>query len=699
MYLIVGEETMENSSVLEQQYPSDKQTESNSLASSVSQFEESSTDLAPPVPEKASWVQGLSLQHTKEVTLPPLPPRANPPKSHTTNSTPPLHLQPLPQAQPLQSSTTSAKTQWLSKDQTVARVTTLKGLLDTPDDLPVVFRFVDGYYGQTTRFSINNGDCYQANFVKHTRVLNIEDHVRRYKVPLTSTAKFGLIMNNLKVHVSPMTIPNILAIKELPHVVCAINDIVDKKGNVIVNEKDLLIIRKRKQKVLRCHNLTSRSDVILKKSFVGTFTLDPDATKMYPLDIINHLPENIFPCRAKRYFDQSRADIGQNDIVTIKSHNIDVCLVATEIPACTEEVNNNTVHLPVDGELGKLCVEVLSTDNEEQLYEDAYKLLQTFDPTVGITYADMDTDAAFDIQTTFLREIRTDQLSTGIELQTSIKVSSKQKQNISESKHDDSDKHALVVLCPNDPFITRTLPSKDKKTNPSTVTPLASAANVIQDTTLPPITESSDTDSDDYTFIPDYIALPKALHKEASRPVAKPRKHSTHKSSCTTTSFTHKQLSGSAAEVDSDQHYDTIPDVIQKKSFQIPVTKPQHHSGLRSQMISQATTTPHLTTGTQHKPPLPTVPAYLHHHPHQTIESRYTTSPQLKTLCQPPRPKPRTKSLTSEQLQKIRKENITFLKEMNDTEVIYCVIEILICIKILCMILYNRFYSCWMVYI
>ena len=523
----------------------------------------------------------------------------------------------------------------------------LKDLAETPENLPVLFRFVDGYYGQTSRFSVCPGDSFQANFVKRARVLNLKDHVgRKFTVPLTSTSKFGLILKEIKA----MTIPNMLTMKELPPIVSAVQDITNKKGIVVVSEEDLIVIKERKHKVLHCYNLTSGLDVALKKSFSGTFTNEPEATRMYPLDIVNHLPENTFPCRANLYLEHRGTDAGKKS-VTIQGHSIAVSLVATDLQTTEEE--SKLVHFPVEGKLEKLRVETLVIEDEQHLYEDVHELLKEFNPAAGITYTDMETDAAFDIQARFLRELRPDKRNDGMELLTNKavykRVSSEKKQNSSEPNIDNS----------------KTLqkqPSMDSKS--SAAEAITKDPSVELALTMEPKLPAAEAQ---YAVIP--------VSTKPPRPVAKPRTYYPHKPwppSKTQVTVKPPEHLGSAAavEADSDGVYSTIPDaVLNPKPHPIP--RKTTSLSTREPHTSQETASPQQKP----RPPLPPrpAPAYdgytsLHPHPHCPSDSKYSVISDLKpNISQTvPAPLPHRQLLSDEQ---IREENIAYLKAMSKAQV------------------------------
>lgn len=299
------------------------------------------------------------------------------------------------------------------------QVTSLKELSERPEDLPAVIRFVNGYYGKTSRFSVSAGDCFQVNLLKRSRVIKFQDVVgREYTIPLSSTSKFGLLCEDVESDTSLKTISSIFAMKKLPHVICALKDGEDMKRKVIVSEGDILVIKGSKKKALQCFNLSTGADIWLQRHFKCTFTLDPEKTKMFPLEIANHLA-NIFPCQAKLYArggDAHRSTL-EGKVVTLTGCSVDTSLVATEVHPSPNK-KRSLIHLPLDRNFSDLSIEIMPIENVQDLFDEICKLMEDYDPSVGQTFTDRESDEAFDIQSSLFRELRPDQKNVDVELVT-----------------------------------------------------------------------------------------------------------------------------------------------------------------------------------------------------------------------------------------------------------------------------------------
>lgn len=593
---------------------------------------DNSPSVPPQIPEKSPLVRAMSMPSHKigvirdeAITtslLPPLPPRTRPTESSTSVLPPsPLQSQ-LSDSPPTvrREQAPIGRTVWSSKQLVVAEVTTLKGLSERPDDLPAVIRFIDGYYGHTSRFSVSAGDCFQINFLKRTRVLTFNDvKGREYTVPLMSVAKIGLLCGDAEMPLDSKTVSSILAMKRLPSVVCAQKDGKDKKGKVVVGGGDLLVIKSRKKKALHCFNLSTGSAVILQRTFEGTFTLDPEKTKMFPLEIVNHLP-NVFPCKAKLYSEYAKADAQEDPLegktITVKGCSLDDSLVATEVQSNKIE-KGNLVYFPLDQNLAKLRIEILVVDNVKHLYEDVHEMMQNFDQSVGLTYTDMGSDAAFDIQSTLLRELRPDQRNVGVELLMNKGISTLKEKGVcpragfAVMHHGSREADPQETASKKDTIAPNTDPCRALSSNTvqtplhemMKTTPANTVHSVLSKPLKPVLPINVDSSDDEYT-IPD-IPLPIKLLSSPCPIIVKPHKNAGPNSSinASSTPAVHKRpqstlpqssvytmppkplktrhpITSVGTAYESDDEYTTIPPQVKPPPVSRPIVEQHKSSGV-----------------------------------------------------------------------------------------------------------------------
>lgn len=595
------------------------------------------SDLPPPIPEKIPQVSA---------SPPPLPPRPKPAEPQIARSLPPIPTQsvlpdlPEPPPPPCQSATGDVKEEWA---QAVTRTATLQELSENIELLPAVIRFLDGYYGQISRFPLSAGDYFKINFLKQSNILNIQDIGRRnYVVPLTSTMKLGLLPDNSEYSTAPIPIAAILAMKKLPHVICVVNAGKDKKEK-IVSEGDLLIVQQKKQKGLKCLNVNTHSDVLIKKSFTGTFTLDPNTTKMHPLELAQHLP-SVFPCRARVYQTQSYIEPETSSalsgkVVTLKGCTTEMCLVAREVHT-SSSLEGRLVYFPVHGNLCSVHVHILDIDGKQQLQDDAYKLLQNFDPTVGVTYADVQSDAAFDIQQFLYQDVRPDMKNAEMKLLTSEALNR-------ESPQKNEERVSI-----------RSSASQAKE-----VSQKANNAPCDTDKTLKQPTSESESDSQEYELID-----PSLLK---AQPAVKPRRElSLHSLPTPPLPVPRKGKPGvrqpPTSTVEPESEYMTIPETPPPSTVG---TKPAIKPRPRTTVVPVAQSSPFPQPLLL---PLGSAGGYTILNPSlhcsTSDEQQYTTIttrlPQSSPY--PPLPRPRRSILVSEQTSE---ENRAFLKTMTPAQV------------------------------
>ena len=668
----------------------------------------------PPIPEKSPRVRALSAS-TAAVILPPIPPRTKPVETSPRHTPPTPVLSDKPTAGVITVPADNDTTVCSPRQQVVTEVTTLKGLSERPDDLPAVARVIDGYYGHTSQFSVSAGDCFQVNSLKHTQVLNMQDLAgREYTVPLTSAMKIGLLSEFSNETLNPRAVSSILTMTKLPYVICARIDGEDKKGKVKVGKGDLLIVKERKRKALQCRNLTTGSDILLHKHFEGTFTLDP---KLTPLEIVSHLPD-VFPCKARLYSAHARANDGKEGsekIVMLKGCSVNASLVAIELQPTSME-KGNLVSIPLDKNLAKLRVEILATNNEQHLYDDAHDLMQRFDPLHGLTSVE-GTDAAVNNRSTYLPKTCPDQ-NVGEELPMD-KKKPPTKENKGKDKcsgpcseaasngggaHDTSNKSALVMSQRGNSNNHPVLPQHYNKNTSATA---AATPQII----TPNVSVDSGTESDEYTDIADITPS-----KKSSQPHVKPRKkyrvkspsvevHTAEQANSVDT-VPPKPLATFASpapvESASDDHYATIPDIALKIRCQTgpqPIAKPRrqpgtsHTAGACNPVTSRPLPPPRSSSvvpathkavpcerSDKPRPPLSPKPKNMSGyvtlqpscHDSNPPEQYSIITPTLSSFTQPPSvATPHEPLLAAHQLQ-AQKKNKEFLMSMKTSQVSIC---------------------------
>lgn len=641
----------------------DKKTHDSEEREPSSKCEAATDDSPPQIPQKSPRVQSM-LGKDGACSSPPLPPRTRPVESSSkfVESQPCTSSLIVNQHQPA--------TALPDHQQVPVKVTTLKGLSERPEDLPAVIRFVNGYYGKTSRFSVSAGDCFQVNFLKRSQVINFQDVARReYTIPLSSTSKFGLLCEDAEsdLNPSPKTISSIFAMRKLPHVICALKDGEDMKKKVIVSEGDVLVIKGSKKKALQCYNLRTGLDIGLQRHFQCTFTLDPEKTKVFPLEIANHLP-NVFPCQAKLYVRGGDAHSPlDGKVVTLTGCSVDISLVATEAQPSPNK-KRSWIHLPLDGNLSDLSIEIMPLENMQDLFDETHKLMEDYDPSVGQTFTDRGSDEAFDIQSSLLREVRPDQKNVDVELVANKSISTaKQSQSRDELFKPDTS------VAPNGKakYDVNTLAtSSDTKISSEILVPshgttrhsLSPTLNTLLPQNRPADSQLWPQSDHVYATISE---LPVPI-KPASRPPVKPRKKvASHSSPVTRPKFPKLPASADPESKSDDEHVSIPVTAHQPLTLDYPIAKPRNKpskkpcSVTNESPLASNTSAPSTPVTSSDIPPIDKSP-YVSLLPHPATADAQTPVPHSR----PPRRKRADKPTH-------QPGNTAFLKKMDVSQVSY----------------------------
>jgi len=175
---------------------------------------------------------------------------------------------------------------------------------------PLHVRTLEGFRGQTAQLSISLADEYNIHFIKHQKMVTIKDASRQqYSVPLNSAIRFGLIYNPEKqpaISSTPFifeSVSDIIAMKTLPKVVCAMIKYVGDTDRASVSANEVLCITRihkpkfHGKKSLEVFSLVTNAKKLLAFDCCGQFSTDPSLVQMHLPSILDHIP-NLFPCQA-----------------------------------------------------------------------------------------------------------------------------------------------------------------------------------------------------------------------------------------------------------------------------------------------------------------------------------------------------------------------------------------------------------------
>lgn len=447
-----------------------------------------STALVKPPTSK----QGMKLEDEAESNSPatepppPLPNRINEcfqkQASLDTNPVKPLPPKPRPRAKTvpgMSSMPSPAELNWRPTGEKM----TLAQLAETQSDkFPIKIHLLDGYYGQTNRFTLSASDIFNVHFTKHTKVMTTRDSVGTvYTIPLNSAIKFGIIYDpdregtpgavktptqKRKGNKKPEqetntvfeTVADLLALKTLPKVVCASCTSFGGKGDKLTVKRDEILIIKgvykpalKHKKALKCYSIQAECKKLLPADCRGNFSIAPERTQIHVLEFANKL-KNALPCQAMMFLSSEsdyESPVFRNipkalfkKPITLINVTMEVALAATspaivagtaDPPEERYEVTpqekasrvSQLLEIPLDSHLGELEAEILEAPSEketERLYMNTQVILAEYNPRHYMVLLDKGSDKINDAQSVFYMAVRSDLGKAGVELRTSQAV-------------------------------------------------------------------------------------------------------------------------------------------------------------------------------------------------------------------------------------------------------------------------------------
>ena len=331
---------------------------------------------------------------------------------------------------------------------------------------PLRIHLLDGYYGQTTRFTLSSSDIFDVHFAKRTQVVNVRDSIGTdYSVPLNSAIEFGVVYHQPIKHPDPKvpppqmvyrTVEDLMSLAPLPKLVCATSKWSKasvKSSKISVEEGELLIVKgpykprlRNKVTALKCYSLKTETRKLLPEECVGNFSVEPEHTKLHVYEFAAKL-KVILPCKAMMFLYQDskyNSSVYSNVPRNLFQKPIIVRSVMSEVSLTVTSVTDNptglgpnidqvnfqgkplktalTMEIPLDSHLGDIEVEILKAPSEsetEKLYMNARELLQKANKEPYMILLDKGSDKINDAQSLFYMQIRSERSGLGVDYQTS----------------------------------------------------------------------------------------------------------------------------------------------------------------------------------------------------------------------------------------------------------------------------------------
>ena len=299
--------------------------------------------------------------------------------------------------------------------------------------LPARVKVLQGYYGQNVELITD--ELYNVHFAKHQKVVAIKDTQGTvYSVPLASTLQFGLIFNEQE-SMDGTTfhkVSDIMALKVLPKVVCAMKAFQGADETSSVQENEILKIQSIEVcgiEVLKVFSITTNSVKILQANCEGDFSTKPTLIRLHLPDILTCIP-----CKAVMFIDETATSQAiakkfpssvLSGSILITESKVETSLVASlnKKPAHKDSGKIILLDIPLADYLAEVEVAVRespSTQEAQQLSDDTKHIMREFHPSKLKYLREMRSARAARLQSLLYGEVQKGQEMVGVELESSI---------------------------------------------------------------------------------------------------------------------------------------------------------------------------------------------------------------------------------------------------------------------------------------
>ena len=571
--------------------------------------------VSPPVPLKKDTIK--TSENADSNAVPPVPTRVEQCfiKQLSLESVPAKALPPKPRSRRHTIAARAPAKEW----KPTGKKMTLTQLAETESDkLPLKIRLLDGYYGQTSRFTLSASDSFSVHFSKSTQVLTLMDSVGvSYTIPFNSDVMFGIFCqvqnpnaskassknaksssddsnchknsikssntsNNLFVFA---TVKDLFSLEILPSVVCATCSSESCKSTMKTSVKkgEVLVVKgiyKRlgKPRALKCFSVQDNCSKLLYENCKGDFSLNAEDTKLHVLEFATHL-RKVFPCRVMMFLgtDGYESSTFRNIPKSLFSKPIklinekkEISLVATSGDIVGDDGKKQPpklIEIPLDSHLGHLEVEIMEPPSEqesEKLYENAQAVMAAYNPRHYMVLIDKGSDKVNETQSAFYMTVKRDRQNVGIELHASKAVY--ERLQIKQKESAQVTQHAIPI---------------NHKSKEAGATPnINGSSSKIKENVESTITDGCDTSDEEHTY--------EMINDEFRQTLLAPN----------TISPTHSSFSARFEQIDpitphqqvSPKRFElplTTP--LSPKRFELPLTTPQspQHYKSPSSLVAQ----------------------------------------------------------------------------------------------------------------
>lgn len=323
---------------------------------------------------------------------------------------------------------------------------------------PLRIRVLRGYCGQTSRLTISTQDVYNIHFMKHTKVVGMQDsHGNPYSIPLNSSVEFGIVYDPNERRDEALegfkfeSVADILPLAHPPKVLCATRQWFGDDARIVVKLNEVFIVKQvlkpkfKGKKGLRAFSMLTKTEKFLPDDCAAHFTTQPYSVRLHLPEMMEHLVSP-FPCQACLFLDESiyqnpdmesqiqdLPDALLTKVITLRHSITETSLIASSVlrgkPHPYDYIDNRTTSeesilfdIPVDETLDEIEVAVLDASDSkatEQLYDSTRAIYERFNPRKVRTYSkDTGSEVTTTAQSLFYAAVRPGCESVGVELTT-----------------------------------------------------------------------------------------------------------------------------------------------------------------------------------------------------------------------------------------------------------------------------------------
>ena len=283
--------------------------------------------------------------------------------------------------------------------------------------VPFRFQVINGFMAENEMDpTLGVDEVYSVHLVREIKVVNVKLESDKFKIPVSSAAKVGLVPpDGVVVYKS---VEEILSAPNLPKVVAVMNKYINAEESLGLRKDEVLLVRGvvkgkfgRGKTALRVFSISSYGELVLPKNCDANFSTDPSYTQLYLTDLIDNGVDFI-PGSAHIYPSENSSLSKSLTItdITIESLEMQRSFIISlfrDNPNAKSKKETNFIDIPTTININ---VSIIKTDKSDEIYERIYKeskhLLADYNPSKIQACVDASTNDEYKTQAQLLAEIR-----------------------------------------------------------------------------------------------------------------------------------------------------------------------------------------------------------------------------------------------------------------------------------------------------